>query len=643
MNKKHFLPLLLGVIMAGCTSDEVITGDGSLPADTEVEASTGGYLSISIVSAQSTGTRAAGDEYTEGDGSYQDGTSAENNVERVRFFFFNGDNAIEVKKNSASDTYNSYIDWYPSEADNNSGSVDHGTDQETQETVEKVLKATLGLSFKNDSDKPTSVLAVINPTKEILELDNPDLAKLKEVINDYKTGLHASNFVMSNSVYVKNEETKPEVVYATAITGKNICQTLKEAIDNPVTIYVERVLARLDFKVGMDYAKEIGNTSNSDYTIFKVKKPKETTGTEGSDASTSSPATDDSRYEVDGEEIDIYVQLLGWNITATTSNSRLVKEIYPSWTSMDLFGSSTLRWNTSDYHRSFWALNPESGKFEYCYGNFESKEDTNNGNFNPAQANKIPDPNNKNNGWSDPVYLQENASAYYKEGQSTDENGKLSGPKESTKVIIAAQLLDDKGEPLKLAEWAYKKYTLDNLKKQLASTVLNNLYSWGTDGSTTTGNRITPDDIDFIRANKVDTNEKAYYVYAVLSSIGENKKWTNGNAKPSNNEYLTTDAVNKIIRDAVNHAKVWKNGMTYYFFDVRHLGEKDSKSPGEFGIVRNHLYKTTVTKITGLGTPVYDPDQVIYPEKPEDDESIVSADVRILSWRIVSDNYELTW
>ena len=86
---------------------------------------------------------------------------------------------------------------------------------------------------------------------------------------------------------------------------------------------------------------------------------------------------------------------------------------------------------------------------------------------------------------------------------------------------------------------------------------------------------------------------------------------------------------------------VWNTGMTYYYFDVKHLGA--SGSPAYYGIVRNHIYKTTVTSVTGLGTPVYDPDQIIEPEKPKYNESLIQADIRILQWRIVSQDYELEW
>ena len=50
-----------------------------------------------------------------------------------------------------------------------------------------------------------------------------------------------------------------------------------------------------------------------------------------------------------------------------------------------------------------------------------------------------------------------------------------------------------------------------------------------------------------------------------------------------------------------------------------------------------------MTKIAGLGTPVYDPDQVIYPEKPDDNDHYIAAEIDILSWRIVENNYELKW
>ena len=78
--------------------------------------------------------------------------------------------------------------------------------------------------------------------------------------------------------------------------------------------------------------------------------------------------------------------------------------------------------------------------------------------------------------------------------------------------------------------------------------------------------------------------------------------------------------------------------MTYYYYEIKHLQGSD-----EIGVVRNHIYKTTITNIAGLGTPVYNPGDVIYPEKPEDNAHYIAAEINILSWRVVKNNYNLEW
>ena len=91
-------------------------------------------------------------------------------------------------------------------------------------------------------------------------------------------------------------------------------------------------------------------------------------------------------------------------------------------------------------------------------------------------------------------------------------------------------------------------------------------------------------------------------------------------------------------KDLVDRALVWREGMTYYYFEILH-----NKAGNQPGVVRNHVYKTKITSIAGLGTPVYDPEQTIYPEKPEDNDHYIAAEVNILSWHIVSDSYDLKW
>ena len=602
--KKQFLLLpLFGLLMVGCSNEDVITTDKNIDTD---ENGARSYLSITLRSANSIGTRA------DADGTYKDGTAEENNVTAVRFFFFdeNGDPAAAKKKNGTGG-YNSFIDWYLSTED----VKDPTPDNDKGITVEKVLNATLGINTPDEQANPAKVVAVLNPTPQILELETgenklgPSLADLQGCVADFKTGLTKDNFVMSNSVYVDNNKS---IVYATELTNDNFKNSIEEAENASVTIFVERVLARLDLSIALENSIVVDRD-----TLYKVWSG-----------------------NIDDKSQDIYVKLLGWNITGTTEESRLIKDVSSDWKDEDIFGDTGILWNTNNYHRSFWALNHSELKAipdgtdiikipGYQFGEFET--DSKSGNYYPAKGNKIPTGTKPVT-----VYLQENANVY-------SDAKTVGGPAYPTKVIIAAQLVDKDGKECELAEWAYKKYTLGALKTKLANEVLN-LYKKTTTNNETTYTKITPSDLDFKTAVDLreDTgDDEKYYVYAVLHEGVEGYTWTLGNDKNAS-ELKNKEAVNAYIRDAVNHVMVWKQGYTYYYFDIRHLSTKDG-TPGYYGVVRNHIYDSKVTSITGLGTPVYNPDEVIYPEKPDTDASIVSATVKILQWRVVGQDYKLEW
>ena len=647
MKKQLLLFSLFGLFLAGCTSNDAFVIDENVAGGSGKEEIASNFLAVTLRPSNGIGgTRAEDpDEPKVGaDGDFVDGSSDENNVTSVRFFFFDADgNATPVRQNIGSGGYNSFIDWYP-----NPGDERNPTEKEQEETVEKVLSATLGVNTPAPWVNPAQVVAIVNPTSAVLDLCKeskeatgeteeteevkiylygPALDQLKNCVEDFKTGLMTDNFVMSNSVYVGTNES---VCYATALEEENFGQSIEEAEKNRVTIYVERVLARLDFYVNInnDIKDADGNTipvPTDNPTLYPVWR-----GTVG------------------GKDEVIYIKLLGWNITATPNKSRLEKVVNPDWTHDSLFGGAAV-WNSSTLHRSFWALNPdpENDEFKYLYGNFgdnvseetpdpeetPDSEENSNSEDNPYPANSLEIPASTTTYTT--TYLQENANSYSAEMTEA-------APDPATKVIIAARLCDAKGKPVPLAEWSYRKYTLDGLKKELAGTVLNNLYKW----SGTTGTQIEEQDLTFKTAKQLGTDfnnagDADYYVYVVLTEDAEEYTWTLGKEQPTEQNTLSAEKVNNIIRDHVNHVMLWNNGNTYYYFDIRHLGGEGSE--GEYGIVRNHLYQTTVTSITGLGTPVYDPDQVIYPEKPEPDESIVSADVKILQWRIVKDDYKLEW
>lgn len=577
--KKQFLLLpLFGLLLAGCADKDSLILNEEDPLSGPVSRS---FLSVNIVPASNAATRA--------DGEYVDGSASENKVNAVRFFFFdeNGSAAPISKRNGTGD-YQSYIDWYPTANDLGAGNSD--------QTVEKVLKATLGISVPDKEVYPTQVVAVLNPTLGILDLQEgvdgstpstsvvgPNLSTLLNVVNDFKTDLDYNNFVMSNSVYVDGDTE----INTTSLSNNNFAETVEAAENNKVTIFVERVLARLDLSIVLT------PVSGKDY--YETKS---------------------DGYTLDGKETptNIYVKFFNWNTTCTPKESRLIKSFPVDWKDEEFAANDP--WNAPNYHRSFWAENPLlTYKTDYQFCSYNGVT--------------LPMPGSE----AATTYLQENAAKSATE-MATEH---------PSQVIIAAQLVGEDGQPITIAKWANRMYTLDGVKTAIANVL--NLYN-EVEGTKT---KIIPDSIHFATWKELygetpkDEDEGNYYVYA---KVDETTTWYQ---KTGDSEYteLSPAKVETYIRDVVNHVMVWNEGKTYYYFDIRHLGKNDEKTdlekiPGYYGVVRNHIYASKVTKLAGLGTPVYDPNEEIIPEMPEDD-TILSAEVKILQWRVVSNDYELTW
>ncbi|MCH5214494.1 MAG: fimbria major subunit [Muribaculaceae bacterium] len=635
--KKGLLFPILGLFLVGCANQDLNDGTG----DNGIEVpSSRNFLSLTVVpTSPSPSTRAP-------EGTYVDGDDSEGNVKTVRFYFFDGGgNPTPVWENRSDGSYNSYLDWYPNASDIDDGIPD--------KTIETTLHTTLGITVPAGKSNPESVVAIINPTTAILGLNNsttitvgegegqtqktlygPSMTTLRGLTADYYTDLHDNNFVMSNSVYVETKEGQSSVIDYTALEETNFMTEEDEAAADPVAIYVERVLARLDFGIGTTMTS-VGNDSEGrpiykagDYTVDNA-----------------------SGQAIEGKT-SVYVKFLGWNVTSTAATSRLLKDVNPAWQSNTLFENTQI-WNTSDYFRSFWAINPDG--LEYQYGSFgldapatdlddDDDDDDDNGddededtfqNVNPANALEIADA-----GEYTTTYLQENANKYGNPAAAA-------GPESPTKVILAAQLCNAQGESLSLAEWNYHKFLVQDMVTFLCANELNQLWKAPKGVTPVTYSQIATTDVMFKTAQQLGIEDSAdYFTYVVLSpsalkdNSGVEYQWYLKNLDGTYTTY-TEDQVNNYILDKINHVRVWNTGWTYYFFNVQHLGAKDS--PGYYGIVRNHAYKATLKSLQGLGTPVYDPEQEIIPEENTYDESIVTAEVYPLQWRVVANDYEIKW
>lgn len=543
---------------------------------------------------------------TRGDLQFQDGTQIENDVKSVRLYFFTANGtpaAVEPKRtpmNGNMASFRSYFDFVPK---NQSATPDNNN-------VEKVLLTTIvkiDPGVENSDKIPSHVVAVLNPSG--LPEENLTLDQLMDQLDAYNTAqlTNSGTFVMSNSVYVDNDGFH---VSATDIGG-HIHHTEAEALSDPLEVSVERVVARLDLAVVMNpLANHPGvYDTGVEYNI--------------NDIAGESPA-----YKG-----NIYVKFLGWNVTATPAKSRLLKKIDPTWKD-NLFGANSDAWNNPLRNRSHWALNPESPTFNY--GDFgqalpngmnpEGLTYTPDGL--PANALKFGAGNAKVS-----TYLQENAAKFNNNG--------FAEPFDHSKVIIAAQLVQSDGvTPIQLAEWDFEYFTINGMKTILAQSA--GLYKMTTANGKTTYKEIEPSDITFVSAGSLDpgimnsSSKGRFYVYPKLKE--GNTKWAASNAEGS--PEIGYAAANATLQ-ALGPVKIWSGGYTYYYFDIRHLGALNF--PGYFGVVRNHIYNAEIKSVASLGTPVYDPDEIIYPEKPDDTYSLLAAEIKVLLWRIVRKEIKLQW
>ena len=304
-------------------------------------------------------------------------------------------------------------------------------------------------------------------------------------------------------------------------------------------------------------------------------------------------AKDGGRFRI-GENVnntEIYAQIVNFELYNDYEDSRLLKNIGEIWDANAL----GLTWNDMPYYRSYWATSLDT----------EFPENTFSWNKDITALNGI-------------NYLGENT-------RPEAEN--------RTKVIIKAQLVNATGEPQEIVNWYGKDYIGEGNLKVVVANTLKNTYFSSADGATFTG--LTDDDLKCVARNS--NTENAFEVYFQLSDAGAAKSWykyENGNYN-----YIYGTKLNEELA-AVQPALVYNDGMTYYWLDIKHLGKAGTTA--EYGIVRNHVYKVNITDIQGFGTPIYDPTQdFIKPEKPTDIESYVAAQINILSWRVVANDYNV--
>ena len=585
MKTKLFLAAMAAVAVIGCQKEpnaSVQNADGNAS-----------FMKVDL--------RAAGTMTKAAPGTFEYGTEAENAVSSVTFYFFKDGQKYVVQGTDNYMTGN--VDaWTPQ---GTAGDQFNGA-TEGNLTIEDISGLILVIKqHANPDDLPNQMVAILNAPAALKA--SMTLAELEaKVVTSLKEG---ENFIMSNSVYVDGnnahinytsiskdnlftanlEEGQPGYNTPGTIIGPDDAgYGAASAQGKPVEIYVERVAAKV---------RVSGITENGAAKRLVVKK-----SSESADQLTITRIKGYENGNAVTEEVPVYAKVLGWDVTNTKNDAYVLKALEETWVRDTDFGFTP--WTSADFHRSYWAKStPSDPVHAFTFKNLIGK--------------------NLANGYQ---YYFENTAAYNAEGNGVDHPNNNTLANQASQLLVAVQLLAVNGETekaLNVARWYDKYYTIEALQAAMVNTINTKLFKKVGENETITP--IAAEDVVF--AQVADTEESDRYRVVLSAKDGFAYVDVAGNA-------MSADAVNAILT-TVDPAQMWFNGYAYYYTTIEHFGTAK-------GIIRNHLYDIAIQNISGLGTPVYDPEGTITPEKPEDLEAYnLSARINILAWHVVSNNVTL--
>lgn len=560
----------VALMMTACASDKEEIGSGTRPGSDPQ------YLAVNIVNVGATPTTRAAE--------YENGTTEESTIKKVRFYFFNGDGSPYLIKNPGitgveGGEDKNWLEASPADDSSTSG---------TPSQIEKITQTVLVINGVQ-SAAPAAIVAVVNPgTVDAAKIRSGETMRLSELrystvgskfYEKNATSGAVSDFVMSNSVYVNAGED----VCASLVAG-HVTTSAESAKTKPVDLYVERVVAKVTADVDKTVF-ELGNGTNWDATKYGTKNPVGKSG-----------------------DYDVYAVIEGWGLANENGKAEVEKQVNKTWTDGTL---GFTPWTTADYHRCFWET---SVAFDAGAGANPPVNPT----FNQLKAKM-----------QDVLYTLPNTPG-----------SKVTNLKDNdlTKFAVAATLRYKDASN----NWHYAEICryngvsilgIDNLKRQVALTYSQ--YYTSTDATNYT--QLSKDDIDF---KDPDGTMQQYRVTPTLADdpAGTKKYYTKTNTGTTST-FTEVPKAKVLAAIEADKAEIRRDGRAYYYVPIKHLG--GTSELAEYGIVRNHFYKITLTGIKGFGTPVYDPDKVVKPAVPTYEDTYLAARVQVLQWRVVNQNASL--
>ena len=128
----------------------------------------------------------------------------------------------------------------------------------------------------------------------------------------------------------------------------------------------------------------------------------------------------------------------------------------------------------------------------------------------------------------------------------------------------------------------------------------------------------------------------------ITAIAGLQYKDEDGTWKNVGSDAAGVETFNKFIVKQTNCAISYvKGGKAFYTVLVEHYGEVadgTSTKPveGSYGLVRNHTYQISISKIAGLASGINDENDPLIPMPDEVTKFEVAANLNVLSWHVVT-------
>ncbi|MCI6440645.1 MAG: Mfa1 family fimbria major subunit [Candidatus Cryptobacteroides sp.] len=515
------------------------------------------------------------------------GTAAEQKINNAYFIFYYADGSFcqYVKKTDLK--MNS-----------------QGAGASTDKNIEELSDGVVLLRGLKSKQYPVYMSVILNSEDEWIgaNIENKSIEEASKAVQsaiataDKNDQVNWTNFMMSSSSFDNSDAVSG--YYCTKLKASNFqeSEALAIAEGNPVEAYVERLAA----KVKVEFAESLG-----------------TSGKIGS-------------FTVNGTSKDLYFNVTGWGLNATTKDSYCFKNINTGWTEETL----GFKWNDAANFRSYWgkSTNYGTGIYPGTYGSSVDKYDEKTATLNYITYNDLK--------------VGINGNAYCRENTNDPEvlGKNFSGT--VTSVLLKAQVTDKEGNAVTLYNFAGSLYDEANYKaaalNSFEASTTNRIWKKTVSGGNTTYTKVTADDLSVVISADgyahVELKEASNYCFG---------------AGETSTKDATTAEINKLLNgdEAYKYntgCSFYKEGMMYYNIPIEHLRDdgkyNDSdyvQKEGNYGVVRNHYYIITVNSIRNLGKAVNVPDERIIPNDDDVKNYFVAAKINVLSWKVVRQSVDL--